>query len=191
MNWLAHLFLSAPTPAFRIGNLLPDLVSITALVGLPPEYQRGIRQHRQIDAFTDSHPVFKRSVQRLGPHFRRLGGILMDVFYDHFLSCTWSRYSSTPLPDFTAEVYASFDTHWCEIPLDAHAPLQGMREENWLCAYGDLPNLELTLQRISCRFRRPVDLTASLPAFQEHYSDLHQDFEDFFPDLIRHLATHS
>ncbi|SKB07482.1 Acyl carrier protein phosphodiesterase [Prosthecobacter debontii] len=188
MNWLAHLFLSEPTPAFRIGNLLPDLVSFTALTDLPSEYQRGIRQHRKIDAFTDAHPVFKRSVQRLGPSFRRFGGILMDVFYDHFLSRAWASYSPTPLADFTNEVYASFESRWQEIPSEAHAPLQGMREYNWLCSYGNMRDLEITLQRIGRRFRRPVDLAAAMPVLQEHYGAIHADFEEFFPILIEHVA---
>ncbi|MEI9895635.1 MAG: hypothetical protein WDN28_17535 [Chthoniobacter sp.] len=61
MNWLAHLYLSEPNAAFRLGNLLPDLASATALAGLPGEFQAGIQRHRRIDAFTDRHPVFRRS----------------------------------------------------------------------------------------------------------------------------------
>ena len=35
MNWLAHLYLSEPTPAFRIGNLLPDLAAAPVLSRCP------------------------------------------------------------------------------------------------------------------------------------------------------------
>lgn len=189
MNWLAHLLLSEPTPAFRIGNLLPDLVSMPALTGLSAEYQAGIRQHRLIDAYTDSHPIVRRSVLRLGPEFRRFGGILVDMFYDHFLSREWAAFSNRPLPDFTGEVYASFDTHWTEIPTEAHPPLEGMRKYNWLCSYGDLDNLALTLKRMSQRFRRPVDLAGSIPVFEKDYAAYRSDFTEYFPQLQSHLRT--
>lgn len=71
MNWLAHLLLSEPPPTLRVGGLLPDLVSAAVLENLPMEFQRGIERHRQVDAFTDSHPIVRRSVQRI----RRYGGL--------------------------------------------------------------------------------------------------------------------
>src|SRR3954463_9153752 len=109
MNWLAHLFLSQPDPAFRVGNLLPDLLPISALSDLAPEILRGVRQHRRIDAFTDTHPVVRRSINRLNPPLRRFGGIVVDVFYDHFLSRDWERYSKVPLSNFIGEIYVAFE----------------------------------------------------------------------------------
>src|SRR5689334_19151815 len=137
MNWLAHLLLSEPTPAFRLGSILPDLVSAPFLVEMPSEFQRGIRRHRQIDAYTDSHAVFRRSVQRLDPPFRRFGGIVMDIFYDHFLSRDWPRFSDTLLPNFASEFYASFESHRADIPPGAYARLEQMQAGNWLCSYGE------------------------------------------------------
>ena len=89
MNWLAHLHLSEPTSAFRLGNVLPDLVPARDLANLPEAFQRGIKCHHRIDAFTDAHPKFRQSVARLSPRFRRFGGIIVDVFYDHFLAVNW------------------------------------------------------------------------------------------------------
>ncbi|MBB5037152.1 acyl carrier protein phosphodiesterase [Prosthecobacter dejongeii] len=188
MNWLAHLFLSEPCPAFRIGNVLPDLVKQAQLVSLPEAYQRGIRQHRRIDAFTDTHPVVRRSILRLGPEYRRYGGILTDMFYDHFLSLSWASFSPQPLPLFTAEVYASFDDHREMIPAEAHPPLDGMKDENWLGNYGEMEGLADTLRRIGLRFRRPVNLAAAMKVFQQEYAGIQEDFHEFFPALTRHLA---
>lgn len=189
MNWLAHLFLSDPTPAFRLGGLLPDLVSMAAMAELSPEFQRGIQRHRQIDTFTDAHPVFRRSVQRFAPPFRRFGGVLVDIFYDHFLARDWASYSETPLPDFAAEVYASFDSHCGEIPHEAHPPLREMRTSNWLCSYRELSGISAALSRISLRLRRPIDLAASVPILEEQYGAFQADFADFFPELQTHVRN--
>src|SRR5438045_1806563 len=74
MNWLAHIHLSEPSAAFRLGNVLPDMVGARELAALPAEFQRGAKCHHRIDAFTDVHPRFRQSVARLSSRSRRVGG---------------------------------------------------------------------------------------------------------------------
>jgi acyl carrier protein phosphodiesterase len=191
MNWLSHLYLSEPNPAFRIGNLLPDLAPMSALSGLPTEFLRGIAQHRRIDAFTDSHAIFRRSISRVGPEFRRYGGILVDIFYDHFLTQEWPVLCAVPLEQFTDEVYASFERHRHEIPTEAYGHLERMKSANWLCAYGDLGGVALTLRRISERLRKPVPLANAVPIFESDYAGFRDDFAAFFPELTAHVRVGS
>lgn len=188
MNWLAHLYLSEPTPAFRLGNLLPDLAPMAALAHLPPEFQAGIQCHRRIDAFTDSHPVFRRSIERLGPTFRRFGGVLTDIFYDHILAREWDSFATTPLVEFAAEVYASFDAQWSHVPEEARERLQAMREADWIGSYRHIEGITEALTRIGGRLRRPTDLAASVPIFIREYEAFRADFGEFFPQLIAHVG---
>ena len=183
MNWLAHLLLSEPTPAFRLGGLLPDFVSSAALTDLPPEFMQGIQRHRQIDAYTDQHPVFRRSVQRFEPPLRRFGGILIDIFYDHFVSRNWTSLSEVPLGDFLAEVYASFESHRADIPELAYQRLRDVRTHHFLSSYGSMEGLTRTLDRLGHRFRRPVNLVPAMAVFEKHYTAFQADFAAFFPDL--------
>jgi acyl carrier protein phosphodiesterase len=189
MNWLAHLFLSEPHPEFRIGNLLPDLVRPPALSGLSSEFLRGMHQHRRIDVFTDSHPIVRRSVARVGPEFRRFGGIFVDIFYDHFLSREWPSFSATPLPVFTHEVYACFARHRHEIPAEAYLHLERMKAENWLSTYGDLHGVVTTLGRIGLRLRRPMSLVEGAAILEADYAGFAADFRAFFPELMSHVRT--
>src|ERR1044071_1798684 len=119
MNWLAHLHLSESDAAFRIGNLLPDMVSAASLKGLPEDCLRGVDQHHRIDACTDSHPLVRSGFSRFQPPLRRFAGILTDVFFDHFLTVDWFRYTRVPLRDFISEIYGSFDSHDHLIPDEA------------------------------------------------------------------------
>lgn len=187
MNWLAHLFLSEPSAAFRIGNLLPDLARPSDLSGLSSEFLRGVQQHRLIDAFTDSHPIVRRSVARVGPEFRRFGGIFVDIFYDHFLSREWAALSKTPLTDFTREIYESFAVHRGEIPAEVYGALERMKSENWLCSYGDLQGVATTLGRIGLRLRRSAPLGKGAAILEADYAGFHADFREFFPELISHV----
>jgi len=187
MNWLAHLHLSDPTPAFRLGSLLPDIVDKPVLVNLPAEFQPGIRRHVQIDVFTDSHPIFRRSVARLKPPYRRFGGILVDVFYDHFLASHWANYSNVPLPDFTMEVYTTFQSHSHLLPETARLRLHHMQTEDWLGSYRTLDGIAATLNRISRRLSRPVDLAQAVRQLEDDFAGFYADFKGFYPELQSHV----
>lgn len=183
MNWLAHLLLSEPTPEFRLGGLLPDFTSPSALAHLPEEFQNGMRRHHQIDACTDAHPVFRRSVQRFDPPLRRFGGVLTDIFYDHFVTRQWESLSEKPLQELLGEVYTSIDSHRADLPVEAYMRLLSVRARGCLGSYGSMEGLTLTLRRLSRRFRRPVDLVPAVAIFERQYEGFQSDFAAFFPDL--------
>ena len=189
MNWLAHLYLSEPNPQFRVGNLLPDLASAAQLASLPETYQKGIRCHRQIDRFTDSHPRVRSCVRRFPPPYRRFGGVLTDIYFDHFLARDWTVYSTLPLLDFICEVYRDIETCSSVIPASANVRLQYMREENWLGSYHSIEGVTEILGRIGRRLRRPLDLTDSRSIFQEHETAFLDDFQAFFPELLAHVRS--
>jgi acyl carrier protein phosphodiesterase len=189
MNWLAHLYLSEPDAAFRIGNLLPDMVSREVLAALPDACRRGVIRHRHIDAWTDSHPLVRSGFPRFQPPVRRFAGILTDVFFDHFLSVDWLRFSPVPLPEFIAEVYGCFESHRHLVPFEAQPILERMRQEDWLGSYGSLEGIRLTLRRMSRRLRRPVDLADAMPILETHYEAFHSDFHGFFPQLCRVVTS--
>lgn len=189
MNWLAHLYLSEPNAQFRVGNLLPDLASAAKLAGLPEAFQKGIRCHRQIDRFTDLHPRFRSCVSRFPKPFRRYGGILTDVYFDHFVARDWSKFSTVPLPHFIIEVHRDIETCLPEIPSDIAPHLRRMSHENWLGSYHTLSGIEEILDRISRRLRRPFNLAGSVPVFVEQEAAFCEDFHAFFPELISHVQN--
>jgi acyl carrier protein phosphodiesterase len=44
--------------------------------------------HRAIDTFTDAHPVLDE-VLKLHSRYHHYAGVIVDVFYDHFLAKNW------------------------------------------------------------------------------------------------------
>ena len=189
MNWLAHLHLSDPLPATRIGNLLPDILRGPELQLVPEEFAAGIRHHQIIDAYTDSHPVFRESARRIEPPLRRYGAILVDVFYDHFLACHWADYSSAELDDFVAGFHASIDDFRDRLPEQAYVRLAAIRDEGWLLSYRQIEGIRAALDRISGRLRRPVDLTPGVDMLLARYEDFAGDFRKFYPQLISHATA--
>jgi acyl carrier protein phosphodiesterase len=145
--------------------------------------------HRCIDVFTDRHPLVRRSVQQIRPPHRRFAPILIDIFYDHFLSVEWAHHCPQPLDQFVQEVYASFGGHRAQLPATTYGHLQRMRAENWLSAYQEIAGVRVTLERIARRLRRPVQLGEAVVELVRNYDALHADFDEFFPELRSHVEA--
>ena len=189
MNWLAHIQLSGDSPATRVGNLIPDLVRVSELAGISEQFADGIRRHRLIDSYTDAHPVFRQSVARIDGPLRRYGSILVDLFYDHFLACEWSAYSAIPLEDVVGEFHISIDSFRTALPGPVYERLAQIRDEGYLLSYSTERGIEVALQRVSSRLRRPVDLAAGVEHLRAHYEMFAADFRNFYPQLIGHIKS--
>ena len=187
MNWLAHAFLSKPDIEFRLGNLLADLVKGRDRAAMSAGFLDGVRHHQMIDAFTDTHPVVHRSRARIGGGYRHATGILVDVFYDHFLALDWARYSPEPLGMFTTRLYGDIRLGTFYFPEEAQAALERMISEDRLGSYRRLEGIETALRRVSLRLATPIGrdlgLERGVSELVAHFDELHGDFTEFFPQL--------
>ncbi|MBL8728025.1 MAG: DUF479 domain-containing protein [Planctomycetes bacterium] len=185
MNWLAHLRLSPSEPLLRLGNLCGDFVRGVDVVALRPELQRGIRQHRAVDAFVDAHPIVRCSRQRLDAPFRRLAGVLVDVFYDHYLARDWDRLGDgRPLPDFAASVHALLREHAALLPPRLVSVLPWMEDQGWLVGYAQIDGIDAVLRRMARRLSRPTPLGEGAAQLRAHYDALAGDFAAFWSELV-------
>jgi acyl carrier protein phosphodiesterase len=191
VNWLAHAFLSKPGIECRMGNLLADHVRGRDRLATSPEFQRGMRQHQTIDAFTDSHQVVHRSRARIGGGYRHLTGILVDVFYDHFLALDWLAYSAEPLEAFTSRLYSEIRAHPISLPAEARYALDQMLANDRLGSSRTLEGIEAALKRVSLRLEertgKQLHLEAAIPELTANFSELNRDFAEFFPALRAHV----
>ena len=132
MNWLAHLHLAGDGPMLRLGNLAGDFVRGLDLRELHPGLRLGVGHHRAIDRYTDRHPAVRRCRRRLPPELRRVGGVLVDIYFDHFLAVRWRALGSGgSLEEFVAAVRAEFEQHRNRLPKRLAAlPAAGL--ERWL-----------------------------------------------------------
>lgn len=189
MNWLAHLYLAEPSVEFRLGALLPDLLPLAQWQHLPAPILRGARCHQMIDAYTDAHPVVRRSIARIPPPLRRFAPILIDVYYDHLLLTDWQRHTGCAFPAFEADIYHAIDHSTGIIPEAARERLARMRAHHWLREYATPEGIERTLERIGGRLRKPQHLGAATALLTRHHPALADDFAEFFPQLTARVAT--
>jgi acyl carrier protein phosphodiesterase len=183
MNFLAHAALAGPEMADRLGAMLGDFVKGLLPAGLPPSVAAGVELHRRIDSFADAHPAFRQSRARVCPERRRVAGIMIDLFYDHFLALHWKSYFDQPLESFTAETYALMAAHPELLPPRLAQLLPHMQAGDWLASYRVLESVASALDRIGQhRLAAPNALPGSAAELEARYRDFEQDFLSFFPD---------
>ncbi len=187
MNFLAHIYLSGDNPRVMVGNFIGDFVKGRNLLQqFDQDIAFGIELHRSIDYYTDHHPVVKASKLRLWPRYRHYAAVIVDVFYDHFLSHFWSSYSDEPLEAFAMATYAKLKSFEFILPADVKRMLPYMISQNWLVNYGNFDGLGQALQGMSRRARPDSGIEQSLTELGEHYPLFKTEFDQFLPDLIQH-----
>lgn len=191
MNFLAHLALAGTDDASRIGNILGDFEKGTPdsiRQRLPDPIVAGIVMHRHIDRFTDDHQIFRESRILLAPERRRFAGIIVDIFFDHFLTTHWQRFHPGTVPEFIEEMHQLFERRpeW----LGSHfGPLvPRLRSENWLASYGSLSGLEKTLNRVANRSPKLTPLREGVLDLREHHQLFEKQFLTFYPEVRQQAA---
>jgi acyl carrier protein phosphodiesterase len=192
LNWLAHVFLSPPNPAWQLGNLLADHIPRAALAGLPQAVQHGVAHHHAIDRFTDAHALVKRAHRALPAHLQRYGGPALDIYYDYLLASSWPRYCAEPLADFTRAFGRDAQALAHTLPAPAHEVWTRIHAHDALAAYARIDAVEFALSRIAqrwqTRFGRTVPLLDCVPALEAQRATLETEFHEFFADLRAHAA---
>lgn len=186
MNYLAHLYLADYTGTSPAGSVLGDAVKGRLRGDYPPAIEQGIRLHRRVDQFTDSHPVVLTACARFQPPYRRYAGILLDIYFDHILANHWRDYHSQTLARFARNISEQV---WHEWP---HPPFTARRMSGFsdvLSSYAHPDGIKLALTRVSARAKRANPIANALPLLQEQHDEIASDFAALFPALIKFSSS--
>jgi acyl carrier protein phosphodiesterase len=188
MNFLAHIYLSGNDTELRLGNFLGDFVvgdlSHPRNGYLPMGVREGVVLHRKIDSFTDTHPIVRQGTRRLQPKYHKFSGILVDVFYDHYLAKNFAKYSQTPLDIFAKEFYAQLKGIQPILPREMDKMIDSLTSRDWLGNYAHLEGIDWTLRAISRRTVIHSGMENALQDLQEDYEIFEKEFTEFFEELI-------
>lgn len=183
MNYLAHIYLSGEDDQLKIGNFIADSIKGRKFLHYPEQIQKGIILHRAIDFYTDTHPVFRRSSQRLFPKYRHYSGVIVDLLYDHFLAANWERYSEIPLETYASDFYALLNENFEILPKKVQRFLPVMIEHNWLLNYATVEGIGKILSQMNRRTGNKSKMNQAIEDLQHHYEEFAKDFFEFFEDL--------
>jgi acyl carrier protein phosphodiesterase len=189
MNYLMHLYLAGDDRESLVGNMMGDFVKGRLDDRYSPGIRSGITLHRKIDSFAAGNRFFKLSKKRLDDSNGHYKGILVDIFYDHFLAGNWEGYSKVPFPEYIRHVYAILEDFEPVLPDRLRHALPRMFSSNWLLSYQELGGVDSILKRMSGRIARPNPLGGGLSELTRNYALLQADFDCFMPEIRAFVSS--
>ena len=187
MNFLAHIYLSGNNDYIKIGNFMADGIKGDDYNNFPDAIKKGILLHRAIDSYTDMHPVFRKSKHRLHEKYGHYSGVIMDIFYDHFLAKNWNSYSKTPLATYINDFYQLLQTHFDELTLKIQKMYPNMVQQNWLLSYATVEGIGTILYQMDYRTKFQSKMQYAIEELVLFYNEFEEEFTLFFED-IRQMA---
>ena len=187
MNFLAHTYLSGCNEEIIVGNFMGDYVNGRSYQQFPEQVMKGILIHRDIDSFTDMHQITRTSKQRVASRYHKYAGIVIDIFYDHFLASLWDNYSDLPLSEFVARSYDLLKRNYKVLPDSIKRWFPTFLENNWMMAYTTVDGIELVLGRMAANTSLPDHSAFAVEVLRDQYSLFMEDFMHFFPQIIDFL----
>lgn len=183
MNFLAHARLSFGQPGLLVGNMISDFVKGKQQFAYPDAIRQGIVLHRQIDQFTDEHPVTKEAKEIYRPIYRLYSGAFIDVVYDHFLANDPNEFTDGGLFDFAQQTYNTLQEQYEHLPEVFAGMLPYMKTQNWLYNYRTIDGISKSMAGL---VRRSAYLNDSAPAvviLQNNYDELKSLYSRFWADV--------
>lgn len=183
MNFLAHLYLAGNDKDLIIGNFIADHVKGSGIISFPEAIRKGIKMHREIDTYTDSHPIVRQSINRLRPVYRKYAGVIVDMYFDHFLANDWKRYSSVELGEFAKSRYDILKSHLSVLPPRSQRVLHYMSTQNWLQEYSTFEGLQQAFSGMAHRTTFESKMENAVTDLKSGYGYFQDDFQNYFPEL--------
>lgn len=189
MNYLAHIYLSFGDNELTIGNFIADSIRGNKYKHLPEKIQKGIMLHRAIDTYTDKHPIVRQSTKRLHENYSHYSGVIVDIFYDHFLAKNWDMYSEVPLKKYVNDFYLLLDENYELLPMGVKRMMPHMIADNWIYNYSKMSGISRVLHGINRRTKNKSKMNFAILDLEEHYSLFEEEFSIFFNDLITYVKN--
>ncbi|WP_165313808.1 ACP phosphodiesterase [Vibrio ziniensis] len=190
MNYLAHLHIAEESDSNLLGNLLGDFVKGDPSEQYSHEIVQGIRLHRWVDAYTDSHELMLEAKTLFPKSTRRFSPIALDMFWDHCLAKNWQHFHLLSLREFviSAEERVRGD-HSSLLPEQYIKVSNRMWQGRWLESYTDFENIRFALQRMSTRRERLKPLAECHESLADSYQDLETLFFALYPQVLEKAKT--
>ena len=183
MNFLAHFLLGSQKEEYILGNFLGDFVKGHDYEKYNFEVKKGILMHREIDSFADTHPDFIKTKRVIFHRYRHYAGVIVDVYYDFFLSKNWEKYSDIPLETFIANTYDVLSKYETVMPFSAQVAFKYMQQGDWLTRYTNYDGVSRTFLAMSKHIKRKSGMETAIEELLLFEKAFDEDFQRFFPAI--------
>lgn len=180
------MLLSGDDDQILVGNFMGDFVKGPLADRFPERIKQGLALHRRIDSFASRDDLFQRSRRRLDPDYGLYRGVLVDLFYDHFLVAEWNSWSDEPFGRYLARTRSVVEQQRAVLP-EGLQKLVPIIFEELLPSYGEVSGIGAALERMSRRVTRENPLAGAERELELNYDGLRTDFREFLPGVRRYV----
>ena len=188
MNFLAHAYLSGNNDDILIGNFIADAVKGNHIERFREGIRKGIRLHREIDTYTDQHEVFLRSKHRINEEYGKFSGVIIDIYYDHFLAKNWTDYSDTTLRWFAKNTHSVLLSNFNHLPVRVQGFLPFLIQHRRLESYASIEGIVQAIKIMGKYSSLPSKSDAAMDCLMNNYNSLENNFNAFMAELIQYVS---
>jgi len=181
------MLLSGNDDELLVGNFMGDFVKGPLDDRFPARIRQGLTLHRRIDSFASQNELFQKSRRRIDAHFGLYRGVMVDIFYDHYLVVDWSNWSGEPLDEYLARSRRVISNHYGELPERLQKLVPYIFDE-LIPSYAEVRGIGNALERMSRRLTRSNPLAGGEKEMLRHYNDLRSDFSGFMPLVCKFVT---
>ena len=167
-----------------IGNFIGDYVKGRKYEDYPSSIKQGILLHRQIDNFTDKHINFRKAKKLLVPEYGLYSGVVIDLFYDHFLAQNWNNYSNVSLRQFTKWTHAVLLSNFFHLPKRVQGFLPFLIQNRRLESYATKDGIQKSLRTMSRYTSLPEKSVKAMEIMKSNQQFFDDNFAGFIKDMI-------
>jgi acyl carrier protein phosphodiesterase len=126
----------------------------------------------------------RQSTKRLHENYSHYSGVIVDIFYDHFLAKNWKDYSDIPLADFVDNFYKILETNYTILPEKIKHMMPYMISDNWILNYANLEGIDQVLKGMNRRTKNISKMNFAILDLEKYYDEFEKEFSSFFQELI-------
>ncbi|MFM2387378.1 MAG: hypothetical protein RL660_2135 [Bacteroidota bacterium] len=185
MNYLAHAYLNGSrSNEVLMGNMMGDFVKGKQFEQYSADIQAGIKLHRAIDTYTDTHSIVSEAKKVFAPVYAHYSGVLVDVMWDYFLANDTSVFpTEQTLASFTQHVYAVLGKHDNLMTERMAYMTSYMIKYDWLYNYRTEEGIASSWRGMSKRIEHLQAADEAISLFAEHRSTFRSMYEQLRNDL--------
>lgn len=184
MNFLAHLLTGDSGDAMLVGSFAGDFCR-GGLDRQPETLRDGIRLHRKVDAFADTHPAFSLVRARLRPSLGLYAPVGADMLIDHLLAEEWRSWvPREALANFAGRAGSVLMERRGWLPRSGARIATMMVSGRWLESYAEKDGIRTALERMTMRIRGNIRLADALLELDRNEDEIRGAIREFLSDLF-------
>lgn len=172
-----------------VGQFIADAVKGPLDVQFNAGIRKGIRLHRLIDEFTDTHPVVLDLRAKYRSELGLYSSVVIDMIFDYWLAREFTKHTQENLNDFASYAMATLTHYEDQFPQRIHRFFQFMKQEKWLLAYGQDEGMSEVIFQMSKRYPRADALALVSKNFLRFADRGKSHFEDYWPLLNSYVKN--